>query len=117
MKNNITLEEALAQYKDTVKDLDEAERRLAVVLSTLSRAKSDRDEAWYDYVKCASDSNYNRFEYCEDTLNELYQKRCSAYVTYNLRKFQFKRAKKLYVKLQKKAKKQEKKNARQPGDE
>lgn len=117
MKTDITLEEALAHYKDTAKDLDEAEHRLALILSDLTSARDERDKAWFEYVKCASEKNYDRFEFCEDYLNSLYEKRHSAHVTYSLRKFQFKRAKKLYVKLQRKAKKQEKKNARQPGEE
>ncbi len=117
MKTDITLEEALTCYEDAANDLDSAEQSLALILNDLTRAHSARDNAWYEYVKYASEKNYEHFEYCEDYLNSLYQKRHSAYVTYNLRKCQFRKAKKLYTKLQKKAKKQERKNAKQLGEE
>ena len=117
MKTNITLEEALAKYNDSSKDLKDAEEKLITILCDLSRAQSERDKAWFEYVKFASEKNYDLFEYYQDYLNLLDQKRTTAHVNYKLRKLQFKKAKKLYTKLQRQSNKTKRKTEKQLGEE
>ena len=108
MNQLFTLEEAKADYEKLKIELDEAERDLALAIKACQETHQDHDRAWYDYVRYANPKNYERFESALDALHHAHERYNESKLNYKLIRCRFKKASKLYAKLQKKAEKQNK---------
>ena len=102
------LDEARADYEKLKIELENAERDLALAIKACSESHQYHDKTWYEYVRYATPSNYEKFASALDALHLAHERCESSRLNYKLIKCKFKKASKLYAKLQKKAAKQNK---------
>lgn len=108
MRDLFPLDTAKENYETLKSQLEDAEKELSIAMDACKRSHHEHDQAWYTYVRYATPSNYDKFTSALDTLHRAHDKCEQSRLNYKLIRCKFKKASKLYAKLQRKEAKKEK---------
>lgn len=110
MRNFFSFDAASTEYESLKIELENAEKDLEVAIRNVSAAHEQHDQAWYSYVRHASPDNYLKFERALDELHSAHEHCTQVRLNYKLAKCKFKKASRIFKRLQKR---EERLNAKQ----
>lgn len=108
MRDLFPLDTAKENYETLKNQLECAENDLSIAIDNYRKLHQEHDQAWYNYVRYATPSNYDKFASALDALHFAHNRCEQSRLNYKLIRCKFKKASKLYAKLQKKEAKKEK---------
>lgn len=110
MRNFFSLDAASAEYEALKIELDNAEKDLEIAIENCAKSHQQHDQAWYTYVRQATPANYERFETALSDLHSAHDHCAQVRLNYKLVKCKFKKASRIFKRLQKR---EERLNAKQ----
>ena len=105
MFNPCSFNDITAEYDSIRIELENAEKDLEVAIRNVSAAHEQHDQAWYSYVRHASPDNYLKFERALDELHSAHEHCTQVRLNYKLAKCKFKKASRVFKRLQKREEK------------